>query len=78
VLQPRLVAMITTLIEDEVRAGDYEPPLDAATLAYAIVRLGEAFIYNEDATGMRDNADVLRKLQGAMLGVGGGARRTRK
>src|SRR5918995_1303794 len=67
--QPRLVALVANLIEDEVRAGSYEPPVEPATLAYAIVRLGEAFIYNETATGMRGDIDRLSEVQGLVLGV---------
>src|SRR5215207_2920742 len=59
-VQPRNVAMITAVIEDEVRAGTYEPPVEPATLGYAIVRLAEAFIFNETATAMRDSVDRLR------------------
>src|ERR671935_256205 len=46
-VQPRIVAMITALIEDEVRKGTYEPPVDPGTLGYAIVRLAEAFLFND-------------------------------
>jgi AcrR family transcriptional regulator len=67
--QPRLVAMVTELIEEEVRAGTYDPPLEPSTLAYALVRLGEAFIYNETATGMRGSVERLREVQGLILGV---------
>ena len=42
-LQPRIVAGIAGLIENEVRAGNYDAPVEPATLAYAIVRLAEAF-----------------------------------
>src|SRR3954469_18945570 len=38
-VQPHIVAKITELIEAEVRAGTYEPPVDPSTLGYAIVRL---------------------------------------
>jgi hypothetical protein len=41
-VRPRIAAMIVELIEDEVRAGNYERPVEPATLGYAIVRLGEA------------------------------------
>src|SRR5205823_12868660 len=53
VVQPRIVAMITDLIEDEVRAGRYDPPVEPSTLGYAIVRLAEAFLFNEAALGFR-------------------------
>ena len=68
VVQPRMVERITRLIEDEVRAGTYEPPVDPATLGYAIVRLAEAFLYS-DAAGMRGDVDRLREVEAALLGV---------
>jgi len=68
IVQPRMVARITHLIEDEVRAGTFEPPVDPATLGYAIVRLAEAFLYN-DADGMRGDVDRLRAVEAALLGV---------
>ncbi len=68
-VQPRNVAMVTEVIEDEVRAGTYDPPVEPATLGYAIVRLAEAFIFNESATGMRASVDRLRDVEAALLGV---------
>jgi AcrR family transcriptional regulator len=68
-LQPRMVARITGLIEDEVRAGNYEPPVEPATLGYAIVRLAEAFLFNDAAAGMRGDVDRLREVEAAILGV---------
>ena len=65
--QPRMVARITTLIEDEVGAGTYDPPVDPATLGYAIVRLAEAFLFND--AGMRSDVDRLREVEAAILGV---------
>ena len=43
-VQPRVVALMEELIDAEREAGRYEPPVDAGTLAYAIVRLAEAFL----------------------------------
>jgi AcrR family transcriptional regulator len=65
--QPRMVARITTLIEDEVGGGTYDPPVDPATLGYAIVRLAEAFLFND--AGMRSDVDRLREVEAAILGV---------
>lgn len=65
--QPRMVARIATLIENEVRAGAYDPPVEPATLAYAIVRLAEAFLFND--AGMRSDVDRLRDVEAAILGV---------
>jgi AcrR family transcriptional regulator len=65
--QPRMVARITALIEDEVRAGAYDPPVEPATLGYAIVRLAEAFLFTD--AGMRSDVDRLREVEAAILGV---------
>jgi AcrR family transcriptional regulator len=70
-VQPRIVARITGLIEDEVRAGTYEAPVEPATLGYAIVRLAEAFLFNDAAAGMRGDVDRLREVEAALLGVRG-------
>jgi AcrR family transcriptional regulator len=68
-VQPRMVAIITGLIEDEVRAGNYRPPVEPATLGYAIVRLAEAFLFNDAAADVRGDVDRLREVEAAILGV---------
>ena len=70
-VQPYNVAKITKLIEAEVRAGTYEPPVDPSTLGYAIVRLAEAFLFNDAVAGMRGDVDRLREVEAALLGVDG-------
>lgn len=67
--QRRMVANIQELIEDEVRAGTYEPPVDPSTLAYAIVKLAEAFIFNDAVAGMRGDVERLKEVEAALLGV---------
>jgi hypothetical protein len=39
------------LIEEQVEDAGYKPPLDPATLAYVLVRIGESFIFNDVITG---------------------------
>jgi AcrR family transcriptional regulator len=73
-VQPASVDAIAGLIEDEVRAGAYEPPVEARTLAYAIVRLAEAFIYNDALAGIRGDVDALREIEAALLGIPPGGR----
>jgi AcrR family transcriptional regulator len=68
-VQPHSVERITALIEEEVCTGSYVPPVEPATLAYAIVRLGEAFLFNDAAAGMRGDVDRLRDVEAAILGV---------
>jgi AcrR family transcriptional regulator len=68
-VQPRIVAMITAAIEDEVRAGRYSPPVEPAALGYAVVRLGEAFLFNEATEDMPADVERLRAVEAALLGV---------
>jgi AcrR family transcriptional regulator len=73
VVHPRAVSTVRALIASEVANGQYDPPADPGTLAYAIVRLAEAFIYND--RGIRGDHVRLREVQAALLGVpiaGGG------
>ena len=69
VVQPRAVACVEALIADEVSAGTYVAPAEPATLAYAIVRLAEAFLYNDAAIGIRGDHGRLRDVEAALLGV---------
>ncbi len=69
VVQPRMVSKIQGFIEDEVRAGAYRPPVDPSTLAYAIVRLAEAFLFNDAEAAVRGDVDRLREIEAALLGV---------
>ncbi len=69
IVQPNAVATIQRFIEDEVRAGTYDPPVDPSTLAYAIVRLAEAFLFNDATAAMRGEVERLREIEAALLGV---------
>jgi AcrR family transcriptional regulator len=69
VVQPRIVGMITDLIDDEARRGRYDPPVEPSTLGYAIVRLAEAFLFNDAALGSRGDLDRLRDVEAALLNV---------
>lgn len=68
-VQPRAVAAVQRLITDEVLAGAYRPPAEPEVLAYAIVRLAEAFLYNDAAIGLRGDHERLRRVQAALLGL---------
>ena len=69
IVEPRSVAVIADLIDDEVRRGAYDPPVDPPTLAYAIVGLANAFLYNDAVAGIRGDVDRLRDVEAALLGV---------
>jgi AcrR family transcriptional regulator len=62
------VAVSKELIEEEVRAGTYKPAIAPATLAYVMIRLGEAFLFS-DEQGLRGDVDRLREVMGVLLGV---------
>jgi AcrR family transcriptional regulator len=68
-VQPRMVAMIGRVIEEQIDAGHYDPPVEPADLAYAIVRLAEAYLFNDALAGMRGDVDRLRNVEAALLGV---------
>jgi AcrR family transcriptional regulator len=68
-VQARMVELIGELIEEEAEAGTYEPPVEPATLGYAIVRLAEAFLFNDAVAGIRGDVDRLREVEAALLGV---------
>jgi AcrR family transcriptional regulator len=69
IVQPRIVAAIERTIEDEVQAGRFAPSIAPDALAYAIVRLGEAFIYNDAIVGIRGDTERLREIEAALLGA---------
>jgi AcrR family transcriptional regulator len=67
VVQPAWVARTEALLAAEAAAGRFHPTADPPTLAYAIVRLVEAFLYNDAAAGLRADADRLRVVLSALL-----------
>jgi AcrR family transcriptional regulator len=69
VVTPALAARIAALIEAEVEAGMYEPPIEPLVMAHAIVKLGEAFLFNHGGVSMRGDVERLRVVQAALLGV---------
>lgn len=68
VVQPRAVSIVTDLITAEADTGRYQPTAEPATLAYAIVRLAEAFLYNDAAAGVKGDHLRLREVEAALLG----------
>ncbi|MGW4636731.1 QsdR family transcriptional regulator [Nocardia sp. NPDC004415] len=60
------VALVEQLIARAEEQG-YQPPIERDTLAYALVRLWEAFLYNDAVAGFRGDVDRLRLVQTALL-----------
>ena len=69
IVQPRLVSAIERLIVAEMDAGTFTPALAPSSLAYAIVRLAESFLYNDAIVGIRGDTERLRDVQAVLLGV---------
>ncbi len=68
VVQPRMVAAVQGMIEAEQRAG-FQTALAPDLLAYAIVRLAEAFLYNDAVAGVTGDNERLRQIEAALLGL---------
>jgi AcrR family transcriptional regulator len=69
-VEPRTVACIECLIDAEVQDNSFVSPMPPAVLAYALVRLGEAFLYNDAIAGIRGDTRRLRQIETALLGIG--------
>jgi AcrR family transcriptional regulator len=68
VVQPRMVAAVQRIIEAEMRAG-FRTSLEPDLLAYAIVRLAEAFLYSDAVAGATGDTERLRQIEAALLGL---------
>lgn len=73
-VQPRIVANLRAYLERVAAEDGYRSPVDTATLAYAMVRLGEAFLYDDSVVGMQHEIDRLHDVHAALLGVPRGSR----
>jgi AcrR family transcriptional regulator len=69
VVEPRVVATVERLIDAEVKNGSFDAPTPPGVLAYAVVRLGEAFLYNDALAGIRGDTERLQQVLAALLGV---------
>jgi hypothetical protein len=69
IVQPRMVAAVGDLIDAEVRARTFASAIATETLAYAIVRLAESFLYNDAMFGIRGDTERLREIEAALLGL---------
>lgn len=71
IVTPAIAGRISGMIEDEVRLGTYESPLDPYVLAHAIVKVGQAFLFNHGEASMLGAGDLaqLHVVQAALLGV---------
>lgn len=66
-VQPRAVVATEQLIARAETEDGFRSPLEPALLAYTLVRLCEAFLYNNSVAGIRGDTDRLRQVCVALL-----------
>jgi hypothetical protein len=64
-----MVASIERAIRAELGEEAGIGGIDPGTLAFAIVRLAESFLYNDASSDIRGDVDRLRDVQAALLGI---------
>ncbi len=65
-VQPRVVGFIETVLRQDMAEG-YQPVIAPADLAYALVRLGESFLYADVLANRHPDVAVADRLQQALL-----------
>jgi len=66
-VQSRTIALNQQLIEQEVKSGALSLPVDAHTMAYALVRIGESFLYADAIAGEKPDLDKAVEILKLML-----------
>jgi AcrR family transcriptional regulator len=67
-VQPRTVGDLAQLLREEQRAGAMRLRADADTLAYAIVRMTEGFIYHDTVMGTEPDVERAASIFALLLG----------
>jgi AcrR family transcriptional regulator len=65
----RLVHAVQELIGEAERRDGWQAPLAPPTLAYAIVRLGEAFVYNDEINHLEPDLTSARDTIARLIGA---------
>ncbi|MBC6445719.1 QsdR family transcriptional regulator [Actinokineospora xionganensis] len=68
-VHPGVVRIAAAYLERVAAEDDFRPPIEITTLAYAMVRLGEAFVHDDSPAGMRHEIGRLREVHSALLGL---------
>lgn len=67
-VQPRTVEVTTQVIEAEIATGAYSSTIPAHLLAYAIVRLGESFLYADVIANQEPDIGLAIELVSRIVG----------
>jgi hypothetical protein len=62
VVQPGMVAMLRELLEEEQRKGAFKPRVETPLLAYAMVRVTEGLIYNDEIAAVETEVDAAARV----------------
>jgi AcrR family transcriptional regulator len=66
-VQPRVMAAHVALLRRDVDAGGFVPAVSLDSLCYAIVRLGEAFLYSDVLAARTPDLDAATTLLAALV-----------
>src|SRR5262249_8667562 len=66
-VQQRTIALHEQLLEEEGRKGNLELPVDAHTMAYALVRTVESFLYADTIAGEKPDIEKAVEILKLML-----------
>jgi len=66
-VQSRTVSKLAELYREEVQAGAFHPRIDPDTLAYAVVRVTEGFIYNDALRAIEPEVERAAKIVSLLL-----------
>jgi AcrR family transcriptional regulator len=66
-VQGRVIALNEGLLREEIERGNLTLPVDAHTMAYALVRIVEAFLYADMITGERPDLEKATQILSLML-----------
>jgi AcrR family transcriptional regulator len=66
-VQARTIALNEALLEEEVAAGHLELPVDAHTMAFALVRIVESFLYADMISGEKPDLAKAEQILALML-----------
>jgi len=66
-VQARVIALNEALLEEEIARGNLRLPVDAHTMAYALVRIVEAFLYADMITGEKPDLEKATQILSLML-----------
>ena len=67
-MQRRTVARLADLYREEQRNGSFHPRADPDTLAYAVVRVTEGFIYSDAILAVEPAVDEAAAIVALLLG----------